>query len=185
MRNHSTTRLMRYTTQFISKTLARLLYGLALVAVVGGLVGCSSALIEPERIEIKDPGPKSKVIKGEFLDVWKATLITLGKYPLKAYDEETGVIETDFIKGKEAWIAPHKKQYVPGGYRYRLQVRVFKGRKGSGLTKVVIRKHQEDQKDFFSNPKKIETDGLEELALLYRIEREVALEKALSNVERD
>ncbi len=185
MLNHSTKQHMRFTTRYTSKVLARLVFSLTLLTMASGMSACSSALIEPERIEIKDPGPKSKVVKGEFLDVWKATLITLGKYPLKAYDEETGVIETDFVKGKEAWVAPHKKQYVPGGYRYRLQVRVFKGRKGSGLTKVVIRKYQEDQKDFFSKPTKIETDGLEELTLLYRIEREVALEKALADVQRN
>lgn len=177
MLNHSTRRPMQFTMLFTSKIVTMF----ALVA----LSGCSSALIEPERVEIKDPGPKSKVISAEFLDVWRAALITLGKYPLKAYDEETGVIETDYLKDKAVWLPPHKKPFVSGGYRSKLHVRVFKGKKGTNATKVVIRKYQEDQKDFFSNPKKIETDGLEELALLYRIEREVALHKALSDVQRD
>ena len=119
------------------------------------------------------------------MSVWKSCLIVLGKYPLKSYDEESGVIETDFIKGEDAWISPHKKKYVPGGYRYKLNLRVIKGKANNkNATKVIVLKQSELQKDFFAEPEKIQSDGLEELALLYRIERELALEKALSNVKR-
>lgn len=149
------------------------------------LGACSSATIEPERIEIKDPGPKTKTFNADFLTTWKSCLIVLGKYPLKSYDEEAGVIETDYIKGDEAWISPHKKKLVQGGYRYKLNLRVIKGKKNSkSATKVILIKQPEHQKDFFSDSEKVQSDGLEELSLLYRIERELSIESALSKVKR-
>lgn len=173
---------MQYTTLLNSKILL-----IALAISVGAMnAGCSSMTVEPELIDIKDPGPKTKTFSASFLDTWKTCLIVLGKYPLKSYDEESGVIETDFIRGEDAWIAPHRKKYVKGGYRYRINLRVIKGKQGKNpVTKVILLKQPELQKDFFSGSEKMQTDGLEELSLLYRIERELALNDALSKVKRN
>lgn len=180
VQRHSTRRHMQFTTQLNFKVLL-----IALVVSTGAFSGCSSATVEPERIEIKDPGPKTKTFSTSFLSTWKACLIVLGKYPLKSYDEESGVIETDFIRGEDVWTAPHKKKYLQGGFRYKLNLRVIKGKQGAApVTKVIILKQPELQKDFFADSEKQQTDGLEELSLLYRIERELALEEALSKVKR-
>lgn len=172
---------MQFTTLFNSKVLF-----IALAISVGAInSGCSSAAVEPELIDIKDPGPKTKTFSSSFLNTWKACLIVLGKYPLKSYDEESGIIETDYIRGEDVWIAPHRKKYVKGGFRYKLNLRVIKGRQGANsVTKVIILKQPELQKDFFSDSEKTQTDGLEELSILYRIERELALDAALSKVKR-
>lgn len=147
-------------------------------------VGCTTPP-EPNELEVKSPGPKMASFSASFNTVWKASLITLGKYPLKSYDEEAGVIETDFIRGDNVWVPPHKKRYVPGGYKYKINLRVMKGKMGASEgVRVIVLKQPELQKDFFSNSEKISSDGLEELAILYRIEREVALEKALERVKR-
>lgn len=170
---------MQFTMQLISN----LLKSFVIITLVAG---CSTMSDDPERIEIPDPGPKSKTFSSPYLDVWKASLITVGKYPLKAYDEDSGTIETDYVKGDEVWNPPHKKKHLRGGYRYKINVRVIRGKgKDKNITKVVLLKQPEIQKDFFSESEKISTDGLEELALLYRIERELALSEALSKVKRN
>lgn len=179
---------MQFTTQFNFKVQFNTKVLLIALAIsVGAInVGCSSATVEPELIDIKDPGPKTKTFSTSFLNTWKACLIVLGKYPLKSYDEESGVIETDYIRGEDVWVAPHRKKYVKGGYRYKLNLRVIKGKQGKDpVTKVIILKQPELQKDFFAASEKMQTDGLEEMSLLYRIERELALEEALSKVKRN
>lgn len=177
---------MQYKTQSASKNLKKTSLAILLLIFVGCMTSCSSATVDPERIDIKDPGPKSRTFSSPFRDVWKASLIVLGKYSIKSYDEDSGAIETDYIRGEDAWISPYKKKYVRGGFRYKLNLRVIKGQTGTQqVTKVIILKTPEVQKDFFSDSEKTQTDGLEELSVLYRIEREVALEQALSKVDRN
>jgi hypothetical protein len=169
---------MQYSMQLISKSILTLILLSAL--------GCALATQEPERIDIKDPGPKTQTYNSPFAGVWKACLIVLGKYPLKSYDEESGIIETDYLRGEDVWIAPHRKKYVAGGFRYKLNLRVIKGRANNKpFTKVIIVKQPELQKDFFSDAEKLQTDGLEELSILYRVERELALDQALAKVQRN
>lgn len=172
---HSVMQHTRFTMRLISKLI---------IASLLALTGCTTMHEDPERIEIPNPGPKVQVYNSPYLEVWRATLITVGKYPLKSYDEDSGVIETDLIKGEEVWIPPHKKKYVRGGYRYRITARVIKGSEKNS-TKVIILKQPEIQKDFFAAAEKLPSDGLEEASLLYRIERELALSRALSKIRRN
>jgi hypothetical protein len=168
---------MQYSTPLISK--------IFLTLIMVSALGCSSANVEPERIDIKSPGPKTRIYQSPFANVWKSCLIVLGKYPLKSYDEEAGVIETDYIRGEDVWIAPHRKKYVSGGFRYKLSLRIIKGKSNNKpVTKVVIVKQPELQKDFFSDSEKTQSDGLEELSILYRVERELALDQALAKIQR-
>ena len=179
---------MQFTTQFYFKNqFSTKLVALAIASAVAATgFGCALTSVEPELIEIKNPGPKTKTFSTSFLNTWKACLIVLGKYPLKSYDEESGVIETDFIRGEDIWTPPHKKKYLQGGFRYKLNLRVIKGKQGTKpVTKVIVLKQAELQKDFFADAEKTQSDGLEELALLYRIERELALDEALSKVKRN
>lgn len=170
---------MLFKTRLSYKSLLSLL---AATIIIGG---CTTPP-EPSDLDIKNPGPKTKVFhKSTFSNVWKASLITLGKYPLKSYDEEAGVIETDYIRGDNVWTPPFKKRHLRGGYRYKINLRVLKGRsQDSDAIRVIILKQPELQKDFFSNSEKVISDGLEEESILYRIERELAIEKGLQRVKR-
>ena len=79
--------------------------------------------------------------------------------------------------GKTSLPAPHKKdETLPSGYQYRLNVNIIKGEKASRL---VILKEVRLQKDFFSDPQELVSDGFEEKALIYRIKREIIIEKIL------
>jgi hypothetical protein len=154
---------------------------------IAGLVaGCTTtAGFDPNNIEIKAPGPKSKSFYANFPSVWKAALLTVGKYPLKSYDEDAGIIETDYIRGDNVWLPPYKERYIPGGYRYKINIRLIKGHyRNQNVIQVIVLKSPETQKDFFSDSENTVSDGLEEMTILYRIERELAIDAALQKVKR-
>ena len=51
-------------------------------------------------------------------------------------------------------------------------------------TKVTIVKESNLQPDFFSDPRALPSDGLEEKAILYRIRREIEIERALAKAQK-
>lgn len=110
--------------------------------------------------------------------VWRATQAAL-HYPIAAQNEETGYLETDFIRGIDGWIAPEQKP-PSFGISYRLLISFVRGKtEGRESTRVTINKKIMLKRDFVSEPKDIVSDGLEEEVLFYRIERELVIYEAL------
>ncbi|MCJ8277755.1 MAG: hypothetical protein HRT44_14120, partial [Bdellovibrionales bacterium] len=89
-----------------------------------------------------------------------------------------GFLQTLYITGKNRYLPPHLKgkKIYPSGYQYRLNINIIKGKKRS---KVSILKEARIQKDFFSEPKELDSDGFEEKLLIYRISREIKIENLL------
>lgn len=139
-----------------------------------GLIGCASS------DEYKDPKGNldyRRTFNVPYDMVWRATQQAMLNYPMNVNNMDTGQLQTLYITGKHRYKPPHKaKRTLPSGYQYRLNVNIVKGIK---RTRVVISKEARLQKDFFSEPKELETDGFEEKALLYRIKREIIVEKIL------
>jgi len=121
---------------------------------------------------------------GSFDQVWRATQLALQNYPMKINNMDLGVIETEQIKGYKVWMPPYKSEQSSGGLAYSLNVRLIKGKtQGRDVVKVSILKETQIQKDFFSEPVRMPSDGLEEKAVLYRIGRELLIEKALEKAQ--
>ena len=136
----------------------------------------SACASSPEN-EQKKRGDLSKVFKAPYETVWRATQQALLNYPMNVNNMDTGQLQTLYITGRHRFKAPHKKeQILPGGYQYRLNITIVKGKTRS---KVIVAKQVRLQKDFFSDPQELRTDGFEEKALLYRIHREILIEKML------
>ena len=96
---------------------------------------------------------------------------------------DSGIIETEAIRGYKVWMPPYKSDIGSGGLSYYLNVHIVKGLiDGREAIKVSIAKNIENTTDFFSEPKKLPSDGLEEKAILYRIGRELQIERALEKV---
>ena len=112
--------------------------------------------------------------------------MALTKYPMKINDVDACIFETAYIRGDKAWVSPSVETESSGGQRYKLTIKIIKGKNASGepATKVTILKRAEIQRDFFSEFQKQPSDGLEEKSMMYRIERELAVEKALKKVKR-
>ncbi len=159
------------------RTLASLTLGIV-------ISGCASWTAPPKK-DFSAP-PFEKVFKESFETVWKAVQITMSKYPMKLSDMDSGVYETQPIRGDKAWVSPNSPPVPPGGQRHKISIKILRGRDSLGLdaTQVTILKQAELQRDFFSDYEKQGSDGLEEKSLMYRIEREIQIERSLRRIRR-
>ena len=111
--------------------------------------------------------------------VWRAAHTAL-KYTIATENPDTGIIETEYIKGSDGWASPDQKKPASEGRRYRLTLIMAKGKtNGRDSTRVTIDKKVETLKDFFSDSEAGESDGLEEDVLFYRMQRELKITEAL------
>lgn len=125
---------------------------------------------------------KQRIFFANYDQVWRAVHTAL-KYTIASENPDTGLIETEFIKTMDGWVPPGEKRNLSSGARYKLVIVLAKGKtEGRDSTRVTIEKRGELLKDFFSEPKPVESDGLEESVLFYRIERELIISEALKKV---
>ncbi|MAE73390.1 MAG: hypothetical protein CL675_04795 [Bdellovibrionaceae bacterium] len=116
----------------------------------------------------------------EYEKVWRATQVALAKYPIKLNDQDAGLLETEVIPARKIWTPPHKAEKHPFAHQYRLAIKAIKGKsQGRPAVQLRITKYKTRQKDFFSDSDRLPSDGLEEEMLLYRIRRELLIQKAL------
>jgi hypothetical protein len=130
---------------------------------------------------VESAEPQEKIFKDGYDDVWRALQLAMATYPIKVNNQDSGVLETEPIRGDAAWVSPGQKNGPIGGFRYRIIVRVVRGRteNNRSAVKVTILKQGEIQRDFFSSYEKLPSDGLEELSIMYRIERELNIERMI------
>ncbi len=144
------------------------------------LAGCATTGESTEKV-VESADPQEKIFREPFDDIWRAVQLAMATYPIKVNNQDAGVLETESIRGDSAWVSPGQRRPPAGGYRYKVIVRVVRGRTDRNATagRVTILKSGEIQRDFFSAFEKLPSDGLEELAIMYRIERELSIDKAL------
>lgn len=122
---------------------------------------------------------KQKVYFSSYDNVWRAAHASI-KYPISQENQDTGIIETEYIKGVDGWLPPGATKPPSTGIRYKLTLTFAKGTtEGRESTRVNIDKKIEILRDFFSDPEPIQSDGLEEKIIFYRIERELIIMEAL------
>lgn len=130
-------------------------------------------------------GPREQVYYANFEEVWRSVNLVLQSYPIRISNMDQGIIETDQIRGYRVWTPPHKPNDTSGGLAYRLVLHVIRGHyDGRNAIRVTILKDKSLQKDFFSEAENQPSDGLEEKSLLYRIGREIQIERALEKVQK-
>ena len=135
-----------------------------------------------------EPGvalPVEEVFYAEPETVDRAISQVMVKYPQKVANLEGGVLETDFIKGDARFKPAHRTINYGSGYRYKISVRTVRGKtEGKPAIKVQVLKVVEQQRDFFADPEQLESDQLEEKAILYRIGREIKIDRALQKLQK-
>lgn len=130
-------------------------------------------------------GPREQVFYANFEEVWQAVNRVLQPYPLRISNMDQGLLETDELRGNRVWTPPYKSGTTSNGENYRLTIRVVKGAVGKrAATKVTIVKDAQMRVDFFSEPKTLPSDGLEEKSILYRIGREIQIERAINKAQK-
>lgn len=154
----------------------RLIFSLSLL-----IFGAGCALVDtpPEKSqEVLKKQTRQKVFLAPYDEVWRAAHTAL-KYPIVNENQDTGMIETEYIKANEGFIAPEQK--IPSsGLRYKIIMLLAKGKtQGRESVRVTIDKKIEKLRDFFSDAEDLNSDGLEEKILFYRMERELTISKGL------
>ncbi len=130
-------------------------------------------------------GPREQVYNGAYDSIWRATQIVMQSYPLRVNNMDGGMIETESIRGFKGFTPPYEPNTTSAGLSYALTVRLVKGFVNDKDTvKVSILKSIELTPDFFSEPKRFPSDGMEEKMLLYRIHREMQIEKAMEKAQK-
>lgn len=122
---------------------------------------------------------RQKIFFAPYDLVWKAAHQSI-KYTIASENQDFGVIETDYVKAVDGWLPPDKSKPEYKSARYKLNLTFAKGKtEGHESTRVTIDKKIEIFRDFISEKQILSSDGLEELTLFYRIEREIRIALAL------
>ena len=149
--------------------------------------GCGSQALQPESTEeILERSSQQKLYYAPYDEVWKAAHSVI-KYTIAAENQDFGVIETDYIKAVDGWLPPFRTRPQYPSSRYKLVLTFAKGKKGEAQESVrlTIEKKIEVFKDFISEVKTVNSDGMEEKTIFYRIERELIIAKALKKASEN
>lgn len=147
------------------------------------LSGCSLFEKQPDSVDqIIQKSSNQKIFFVNYDLVWKSAHTAI-KYTIASENQDFGVIETDFVKSVDGWLPPDKTKPDYKSARYKLIFTFAKGKtEGRESTRLSIEKKIEVFRDFISETQAIPSDGLEEMALFYRIEREIIIAQALKKV---
>lgn len=132
-----------------------------------------------QKKEIDKKLSRKKVFPYPYEAVWRAAQISL-KYPISVNNMDIGLLETEWIRGVDGFTPPVLLKETSSGIRYKIIVNIVKGKvSGQNSVRVSVFKKIERQRDFFSDEESLESDGLEEKVLLYRMEREIIIDEAI------
>lgn len=126
-----------------------------------------------------------KIYYASYDNVWRAAQLAL-KYPIAMNNMDNGVLETEFIKADEGFEPPFQENdEASAGLRYKINMILVKGKsEGRDSVRVTIRKTTEKRRDFFADPEAIDSDGLEEKVIFYRIDRELQIDEGLKRAAK-
>lgn len=140
---------------------------------------CAQAPTKKVNPALKKLEPTERIFNTNMETIWKAAQRSI-KYPLAVDNMETGILETEWVRSEDGFMPAHSEVQPSSGLKFKILVRVLRGkRQQKDAIRVTVAKHIERQKDFFADEEVIESDGWEEKVLLYRIDREIAIEEAL------
>lgn len=158
---------------------------LSLLVIISLLFQSSCALMDSQEDKVlrkrSSIMPPSRVYTSSYDSVWRAALTVL-KYSITDQNQETGHIETDYVKPSDGgWLRPDGTGPMSAGIRYKIAMSLVRVRTENGKVgvKVTVDKKLERLKDFFSEPESLVSDHLEEKTILYRMERELIIEDAI------
>jgi hypothetical protein len=161
---------------------------IALITVACALAsaGCSTASSQlSKRLKIGEP--VARVYFAKYEEVESAIKQAMISYPQRVDNTEAGIFETDYVKGEARFRSPVSTENFSNGYRYRLLIRLVRGKNDDKpAVKVLVTKQAEQAGDFFAEPDPQPSDGLEETVILYRVGREITLARAMTkNSEKE
>lgn len=128
---------------------------------------------------------KQRLFTASYDSVWKALQLSLQNYPILVNNYDKGLLKTDFLSPDEAWSSDTQKGQFKSSAKYQIIVNAIKSAPGPKQTvRVRVKKLIFNQKDFFSGVSKQTGNGYEETVILYRIHRELQLEKRVQKINQ-
>lgn len=152
------------------------------------LILCSCASSPSSQSQSSEP--KENLFFSPFEKVWQAANSALQNWAEQKYrfmsNLDEGIIETNFIGEGDAWHPPFRERSELSGRRYKIRIQLVRGNYGDReAVKVIVSKQAYLKRNFFSEMENETSDGMEEIAILYRIGRELLIQKALERLRKD
>lgn len=129
----------------------------------------------------------SKVYKADYNQTWQAVIQVMRKYDIAQQNQEAGFIKTRWMDNtlEINFTDSFGSSDAVKAAKFKLVVNVVKGfRSSREVTKVTIYKRQLVEQDFLQGWKETSTDGIMEKTLLYRIERLIATDNKLKEIDK-
>ena len=152
--------------------------------IIVGVSGCSS--YENFKYVTEDLEIPTQVYRADYSKVWQEVMKITNKYPREVYNQEAGVIKTRWIDNtlELNFADSFGSNDSVKSAEFKLIINVVKGYRGSKeVSKVTVFKRQRVEQDFLQGWKIIKTDGILEKSILYRLERALAIEAKLQQIE--
>jgi len=129
----------------------------------------------------------SRVFKADYNQTWQAVISVMRKYDIATQNQEAGFIKTRWMDNtlEVNFADSFGSSDAVKAAKFKLVVNVVKGfRSAREVTKVTIYKRQLVEQDFLQGWKEVSTDGIMEKTLLYRIERLIAIDNKLKEIDK-
>lgn len=129
----------------------------------------------------------SKIYRADYNQTWQAVIQVMRKYDIAQQNQEAGFIKTRWMDNtlEVNFTDSFGSSDAVKAAKFKLIVNVVRGFRASReVTKVTIYKRQLMEQDFLQGWKEVSTDGTIEKTLLYRIERLVAIDNKLKEIDK-
>ena len=129
----------------------------------------------------------TKVYRADYNQTWQAVISVMRKYDIAQQNQEAGFIKTRWMDNtlEVNFTDSFGSSDAVKAAKFKLVVNVVKGFRASReVTKVTIYKRQLLEQDFLQGWKETPTDGITEKTLLYRIERLIATDNKLKEIDK-
>lgn len=107
-------------------------------------------------------------------EVWRASLIALSSYPLEASNFDQGSIKTKVLIEEQSWKPIFRSPN--SDYIYTIDLNIFDSDYG---VRVSIDKELRRKANFNRNEQIVKTEKVEEDLILYRIQRELIIDRII------
>ncbi len=156
-----------------------------LIVMILVLSGCAN--YEKFRQVTEELEIPTKIYKADYNQTWQAVISVMRKFDIAQQNQEAGFIKTRWMDNtlEVNFADSFGSSDSVKAAKFKLIVNVVKGYRASReVTKVTIYKRQLAEQDFLQGWKEVTTDGIMEKTLLYRIERLIATDNKLKEIDK-
>jgi len=177
--------MIKSFSQLIKKRFACVMARLSVMVICCSILsGCSS--YENYRHITEDLEIPSQVYPYDYNKVWIELLKITNKYEREVFVQDAGIIKTRWKDNtlELNFADSFGSNDAVKSAKFKLIINAVKGYRGTKeVTKVTVFKRQLVEQDFLQGWKTLRSDGILEKSILYRLERALAIEAKLQEIE--